>query len=66
MEKSLLRDPGSELRIGWTDKRRATIINGKGNKKRKSPCSRGCNSLLGVTIVYWVPGVRYSMLVGRS
>ena len=34
-EKSLLRDPGSELRLGGRENRRAKIMNGTGKKKEK-------------------------------
>ena len=33
-EKSLLWDPGSELRLGKSEKRRAKIINGTKKKKK--------------------------------
>ena len=34
-EKSLLRDPGSELRLGGRENRRAKVTNGMGEKERK-------------------------------
>ena len=38
-EKSLLCDPGSELRLGGRDNRRAKIINGMKKKKEKNMCA---------------------------
>ena len=41
-EKGLLCDPGSELRLGGREKRRAKIINGMEKKKKKHTHSGGC------------------------
>ena len=35
-EKSLVYDLGSELQLGWSEKRRANIMNGIHKKKQKT------------------------------
>ena len=51
-KKNLLCDPGSELRLGGREKRRAKIINGKRKKKKKKERQQQRN---GAALLHTIP-----------